>query len=514
MLQSLMVFPNNNNFFHMAPSMLDDNVAKLINTDQIENYMASASTSPIQDYLMAPTYHSQQQPQNQRQHQLQFPVSTSMITHSAPNSPPYPIIKTEDISQQQLHSNMDYLLFPSFDLTPASGSSHDQHHILPSQSSPQMQQQQQRMLPFADVSLIQQRQHHHQQQQQHAQQLRLHHQQRALEQQQQQLQHQQMMYDTNTPSHSAATSMSIPVTSMLSSVVSGASSSSSHYAPTAIATSTPFFHGPTLAQDKSSGPAFQRPTTSYTPLAHPAAPKRKREDSGRQVSPQIEGYASSASSSSSPSLVAATEAAKVASSLSTSSSNSVRSSSRKATKQSVAAVAAAAVAAGLESRESSEQPEMGTSQQQQHTGNITHPRRAAQNRAAQRTFRNRRKQYIKELEQKVQEVDRTRELMETIHMENQEVWRRFQILEALASQSGLQMPAFSPLTPFVATGHEFGAGLGGMERSNTNNGNATDGSQMMPVMMGSSNDDEEEDDDEMSDSYSTHIVQQLDIHQL
>ncbi|KAF9944901.1 hypothetical protein BGZ65_011447, partial [Modicella reniformis] len=104
-----------------------------------------------------------------------------------------------------------------------------------------------------------------------------------------------------------------------------------------------------------------------------------------------------------------------------------------------------------ESRESSEQPESASDRLAGHAGNVTHPRRAAQNRAAQRTFRNRRKAYIKELEQKVQEIDRTRDLMDAVRVENQEIWRRFQILETLASRNGVQLPVFPPLTSLAAT---------------------------------------------------------------
>ncbi|KAF9949298.1 hypothetical protein BGZ70_001833, partial [Mortierella alpina] len=488
MLQSLMVFPNNNDFFHVGAAMLDDNVAKLMNTDEIDNYLTSASTSPIQDYLMAPsnTYHPQQQ--NQRQHQLQFSSAITattmppMVPHSAPSSPSYPIIKSEDVQQ----NNMEYIMFPStFDHTASSTAAAPSqgHHIVPSQHSPQMQQQQ-RMMPFENVSLIQQRQHHQQQQQQHAQQLRLQHQQRAYEQQQ--YQQQQIMYEPSH-NHSAASSMSmtIPVTSSVMTAIAGP-------ATTVTTTSAPF--------DLS----FQRQQqSSYTPAAHPAAPKRKREESGqvqllpRQTSPPLTIESSPAQSAAtvtanhnvnvletSPSSLTAKTSAAVASTCSgrlstssrldkvkttrstkiTKSSFSSTSSSSSATEMitSTAAESKAAAArapkrapakkanntttvtatAASESRESSQQPENGSDALGSHlpnsTGNITHPRRAAQNRAAQRTFRNRRKAYIKELEHKVQDMDRTRELMESIHLENQEVWRRLQILEALASQSGLQ----------------------------------------------------------------------------
>ncbi|CAO3569628.1 unnamed protein product [Mortierella alpina] len=535
MLQSLMVFPNNNDFFHVgAATMLDDNVAKLMNTDEIDNYLTSASTSPIQDYLMTPssTYHPQQQ--NQRQHQLQFSSAITvttmppMVPHSAPSSPSYPIIKSEDVQQ----NNMEYIMFPpTFDHTVSSAAAAPSqgHHIVPSQHSPQTQQQQ-RMMPFENVSLIQQRQHHQQQQQQHAQQLRLQHQQRAYEQQQ--YQQQQIMYEP-THSHSAASSMSmtIPVTSSVMTAIAGS-------ATTVTTTSAPF--------DLS----FQRQQqTSYTPAAHPAAPKRKREESGqvqllpRQTSPQLTTESSPVQSAAavtanhnvnvlenSPSSLTTKTSAAVAITCSgrlstssrldkvkttrstkiTKSSFSSTSSSSSATEMitSTAAESKAAAAvrapkkapakkannttatAASESRESSQQPENGSDAHGAHlpnsTGNITHPRRAAQNRAAQRTFRNRRKAYIKELEHKVQDMDRTRELMESIHLENQEVWRRLQILEALASQSGLQVPTFPAMTPALL---------------NCNSSNAMTSNGAMP--MNSSNDDEEEEeDDDMSDSYS------------
>lgn len=541
MLQSLMVFPNNNDFFHVGAAMLDDNVAKLMNTDEIDNYLTSASTSPIQDYLMAPSnaYHPQQQ--NQRQHQLQFSSAItattmpSMVPHSAPSSPSYPIIKSEDVQQQQ--HNMEYIMFPStFDHTAstAAAATSQGHHIVPSQHSPQMQQQQ-RMMPFENVSLIQQRQHHQQQQQQHAQQLRLQHQQRAYEQQQ--YQQQQIMYE---PSHSHSTassiSMTIPVTSSVMTAIAGPTT-------TVTTTSAPF--------DLS----FQRQQqSSYTPAAHPAAPKRKREESGqvqllpRQTSPQLATESSPATStaavttnhnvnvpenspSSGTTKTSAAAASTCSGRLSTSSRldkvkatrstkitkssfSSTSSSSSSATEMIMSAAAepkaAAAVRASKkapakkannttaattsESRESSQQPDNGSDALASHlpnsTGNITHPRRAAQNRAAQRTFRNRRKAYIKELEHKVQDMDRTRELMESIHLENQEVWRRLQILEALASQSGLQVPAFPALTPALL--------------NSSNNAMSSNGA--MP--MGSSNDDEEEDeDDDMSDSYTQQHTQ-------
>ncbi|KAF9324993.1 hypothetical protein BG006_011494, partial [Podila minutissima] len=62
-----MVFPNSNEFFNVT-SQLDENMAKLIQQEQhqhqqqqqppqhqMENFMASASSSPVQDYLLAPS---------------------------------------------------------------------------------------------------------------------------------------------------------------------------------------------------------------------------------------------------------------------------------------------------------------------------------------------------------------------------------------------------------------------------------------------------------------------------
>ncbi|KAF9981193.1 hypothetical protein BGZ65_004220, partial [Modicella reniformis] len=248
MSQSLMVYPNNNDFL-MAPSMLDDNnVAKLMNSEHLESYLTSASTSPVQDYLMSPSsYHPQQDQHNQRQHQLQF--------HATPNSPPYAIVKTEEVQAQ---SAVDYhLMFPStFDLSSSTATTNAQEqHILPSQRS-----------PFTNVSLIQQHQQHQQQQHQHEQQLRMQH---------RQLQQQQLMY--NTPSTS----------SIISSMVS-ATTSSGLYAPSAITTSAPFFHASTLVQDDSPALTFHR-RSGYTPAAHPAAPKRKCDEPSLapRLSPQL-----------------------------------------------------------------------------------------------------------------------------------------------------------------------------------------------------------------------------------
>lgn len=543
-MQSLMVYPNDNDFLHM--SILDDNVTKQLihstdhhnNQHHMENYMTtsstSASSSPIQDYLIAPpTYqHPQQQHPNQRQHQVQFPIVPVMPTmvaaaavaaasHSAPSSPSYPIIKTEDVQAQQ---RMDYLMFPNFDI-PSSATTTASST---SSTSPQMQQQ--RMMPY-DASLIQQRHHHQQQQQQHAQQLRLQHQ-RALEQQQQ-----QMMFDAAAPNHSTVSTMSIPTTNAMMSNMS---------ANATVPTTTPFFHPSNIA---------------YMPAAHPAAPKRKREESGqslpRQTSPQLLDNTTTVmttpsntsssnidepSWSASPSLVTlpkkisspssrpstssrldkvkatrSTKVTKFASSSPTPSSSSIASTSTAALFSSPDMLASTSPAqeskatrastkkstspstkkAQSESRETS--PISGDSSAAPQSsspatgsGNITHPRRAAQNRAAQRTFRNRRKAYIKELEQKVQEMDQTRDLMDAIQRENQEVWRRLQVLEAMASQNGLQVPAFPALTPFASH----------LNANVSNNNGMMMTSHSSNPMMGSSNEEEEDEDEDMSDSYA------------
>ncbi|KAF8936116.1 hypothetical protein BGZ47_009644 [Haplosporangium gracile] len=538
-MQSLMVYPNDSDFLHMA-SILDDNVTKqLINTDHhnnhnhhhMENFMTtsstSASSSPIQDYLLAPPTYQHHPQHNQRQHQIQFPVVSGMptmvtaaVSHSAPSSPSYPIIKSEEVQAQQ---RMDYLMFPTnFDL-PSSATT------ISSTSSTSSQVQQQRMMPY-DASLIQQRQHHQQQQQQHAQQLRLQHQ-RALEQQ-----HQQMMFDATAPNHSTASTMSIPTTNTMMSTMSTNS---------AVPTTTPFFHPSNIG---------------YMPAAHPAAPKRKREESGqslpRQTSPQlidnittVMTTPSSSSSnmdepsrSTSPSLVTlpkktssspssrpstssrldkvkttrSTKVTKFASSPTPSSSSIACTSAAtflpntdmlistspaqdsKATRASTKkSTSPATKKAQSESRETS--PISADSSAPQSlspatgSGNITHPRRAAQNRAAQRTFRNRRKAYIKELEQKVQEMDQTRDLMDAIQRENQEVWRRLQVLEAMASQNGLQVPVFPALTPFSAHLNANVINNDGMMMMTSHSSNP---------MMGSSNEEDEDEDEDMSDSYA------------
>ncbi|KAG0339302.1 hypothetical protein BG000_002383 [Podila horticola] len=447
MLQSVMVFPNND-FFNVTP-LLDDNVAKLINTDQIESYMTS-SASPIQDYLLAPSnmasFHPQQHPNHHRHstNTQSFPASMpSMVSQSAPSSPSYPV-KNEE--------GMDYLLYPSFDLAASSPQqqSSPQSQVLSSQSP------QQRMIPYTDVSLLQQRQHHQQQQQQHAQQLRLQHQ-RALEQQ----------YQMST---------------VTSAIISSIAATDPHMLPTQL-----------------------RPSASVmTPLKSPWSPisTSSRLDKVKPArSTRITKSTSSSSSSPSTSMISS------AATTTASSSSSIKSLTKKTAKKSSSAKDSEDIDSSA-SIDASSAP---------HTGNVTHPRRAAQNRAAQRTFRNRRKAYIKELEQKVQEMDRTREMMETIHLENQEVWRRVQILEALASQSGLQLPIFPAMTPFSGMEASAGSPYGGhmmMGHSHSHSHSRQHGSS-------SSSNEDEEDDEEMRDFSSSqaaymdprfHHHQSMDMH--
>ncbi|KAF9320470.1 hypothetical protein BG003_006067 [Podila horticola] len=510
MLQSVMVFPNND-FFNVTP-LLDDNVAKLINTDQIESYMTS-SASPIQDYLLAPSnmasFHPQQHPNHHRHstNTQSFPASMpSMVSQSAPSSPSYPV-KNEE--------GMDYLLYPSFDLAASSPQqqSSPQSQVLSSQSP------QQRMIPYTDVSLLQQRQHHQQQQQQHAQQLRLQHQ-RALEQQ----------YQMST---------------VTSAIISSIAANTNLMAPsfnTNMPTAAPF----------ESTPAFNFRPNGSTYAAHPAAPKRKRDDPTEESMVPVTPPPSSSSSStvvaplspsiSSPSLSVSTPTSRIStssrldkvkparstritkstSSSSSSPSTSMISSAATTTASSSSSIKSLTKKTAKKSSSAKDSEDIDSSasidaSSAPHTGNVTHPRRAAQNRAAQRTFRNRRKAYIKELEQKVQEMDRTREMMETIHLENQEVWRRVQILEALASQSGLQLPIFPAMTPFSGMEASVGSPYGGhmmMGHSHSHSHSRQHGSS-------SSSNEDEEDDEEMRDFSSSqaaymdprfHHHQSMDMH--
>ncbi|KAG0033639.1 hypothetical protein BGZ82_006031 [Podila clonocystis] len=501
MLQSVMVFPNND-FFNVTP-LLDDNVAKLINTDQIESYMTSASTSPIQDYLLAPSnmanFHPQQHPNHHRHNTntQNFPVSMpSMVSQSAPSSPSYPV-KNEE--------GMDYLLYPSFDLASSPQQASPQPQVLSSQSP------QQRMIPFTDVSLLQQRQHHQQQQQQHAQQLRLQHQ-CALEQQ----------YQMST---------------VTSAIISSIAANTNLMAPsfnTNMPTPMPF--DPT--------PTFNFRPNGSTYAAHPAAPKRKREDLAEESMVPVTPSPSSSSSTvvaplspsiSSPSLSVSTPTSRISTSSrldkikparSTRVTKSASSSSSPSTSMiSSAATTASSSSSSIKSLTKKTAKKSTTKDSEDvdssasidasnpHTGNITHPRRAAQNRAAQRTFRNRRKAYIKELEQKVQKMDRTREMMETIHQENQEVWRRVQILEALASQSGLQLPIFPTMTPFSGMEASIGSPYGG--HMMVGHHSHSHGHSRQHGSSSSSNEDEEDDEEmrEISSSQASYMDPRFHHHQ-
>ncbi|KAF9348539.1 hypothetical protein BGX26_013053 [Mortierella sp. AD094] len=474
----------------MSHSILDSDVSKFMNTESID-YMQPTAASPVQESLMAP-YYPQQQHQNQRQHQIQFPAPTN-VPHSAPSSPPFQV-KTEEPQQH----NMDLFLFQN------SFESAQDHHILPSQRSPQMQ------LRLANQIMHQQ---HQQKQHQQHQQLKLQHQQFQ--------QQQQIMFET---SHSTATSMSIPATASI--MVSSAS-----YAPSTIATSTPFYHPSSLSHDDTHTVptlGYQQRLNAYTPAAHPAAPKRKIEE--RQPSPphhsvdaavavstnnlvisEESAYppmkSSAATTTTSSRLSTSSRLGKVKPTRSTKISKSTPSSSSASSSEMIASTTEVKTAVANkrstkkspESRESSEQPDNDSASRMTGTGNITHPRRAAQNRAAQRTFRNRRKAYIKELEQKVQEIDQTRELMESIHQENQEVWRRLQILEGLVRKHELPVPDFAPLVPNTVSNMDFlGNGIGG----SNSNGNANGGLMTMMMGLGGSSNEDDEDDEDMSDSFS------------
>ncbi|KAF9577104.1 hypothetical protein BGW38_007898, partial [Lunasporangiospora selenospora] len=362
------------------------------------------------------------QHQNQRQHS-QYPIATS-----APSSPPYPVIKSEEVARPA--SSMDYLVYnPAFDISPSSSPS-QQPHILPSQQSPPMGPQ--RTMPFQDLSLMQQHHHHHQQQAQHAQQLRLQHQQR------------QMMYESTT----ASSTMSIPATTSIMTTMT--TPSGSLMAPcSTVTTSVPFINATTLAQDTTQ-PQYTFQTT-YAPAAHPAAPRHKREESAHSLPRQSPPPAMMASSPSP--LLAASAIPSTSSRLDKiKSSRSTRITKSGSTSSASSTTSVKKAARSSDSRESSLQPEgspiaaaatptaitsaimtsaqtllqpatalSSSSSSASRAQNVTHPRRAAQNRAAQRTFRNRRKAYIKELEQRVQEVDQTRDMLESIHQENQEV---------------------------------------------------------------------------------------------
>lgn len=160
-------------------------------------------------------------------------------------------------------------------------------------------------------------------------------------------------------------------------------------------------------------------------------------------------------------------------------------------------------------------------------GNITHPRRAAQNRAAQRTFRNRRKAYIKDMEQRVLELDQTHRRMEEVQAESREIWRRFRVLEELVSQHGLPLPNFPTLTltsvsSSNAAGGSAGAGAGGRqsgsEVEDENRGGSLSSSTLrqqqqqraqQQQQQQKSGDDEDDEDDE--EDANNDRIQDLDI---
>lgn len=152
------------------------------------------------------------------------------------------------------------------------------------------------------------------------------------------------------------------------------------------------------------------------------------------------------------------------------------------------------------------------------TGNITHPRRAAQNRAAQRTFRNRRKAYIRDMEQRVLELDQTRRRMEEVQSENREIWRRFRVLEDLVSQHGLPPPNFPALTltsvssPYAAasTGAAPGGRQSGSEVEDENNRGSSSSSILRPQQQQQQQQQKSGDDDDEEDANDDRI-QELDI---
>ncbi|KAF9434342.1 hypothetical protein BGZ76_008185, partial [Entomortierella beljakovae] len=151
-------------------------------------------------------------------------------------------------------------------------------------------------------------------------------------------------------------------------------------------------------------------------------------------------------------------------------------------------------------------------------GNVTHPRRAAQNRNAQRTFRNRRKAYIKDMEQKVLEINQTRSKFDMIHNENREIWGRYRALETLIIQNGLSMPSFPPMTPFFETdagiaaanasaANALAAGSSGTGASNTLNtsaisGHASTDSQQIHHHQGSESEKGEDETDLLSHQHN------------
>ncbi|KAF9969687.1 hypothetical protein BGZ73_007824 [Actinomortierella ambigua] len=499
MLESLMVFPNDNHFFNL-PQHFDDGMAKLMQQqEQIETFIASASASP---------------------NAMAFSNTMPQLIPSAPASPSYPIIKTESSeehhfqrlrqhqSHQQQQQQVDFLMYPSFEMQgqqSATASPTQPQHVVASQiSSPiaitTAPSTQPRLAPaHSDVDLFHQRQQHQQQQQRHAQQLRLQHQQqqRMMEQQQQQFSQSSFSQSTSTPN------MMIPVTTttlsaMLDAVCSAPVSAmpmvqpaeSEHFVPATVATSMPLF--------ESNQESFQR-QPSYVPAkTHPASP------SARRASPTLMDTIPSptmpvaivpnmsASSSPAPAVLAAapisspsasapiltrvstssrldkvkpsrtTRITKSTSSTSSTSSvvptdstpSATTAMSRAAKAASTRAAKRAAATTGTTSETATTVtatiPAPTAPVVYQHLpgshGNVTHPRRAAQNRAAQRTFRNRRKAYIKDLESKVQQLDSTKVQNEQLVSENQRLLQHAQQLEQMLAEAGFRLHPGMSLT--------------------------------------------------------------------
>ncbi|KAG0232101.1 hypothetical protein BGW42_008394 [Actinomortierella wolfii] len=563
MLESLMVFPNDNHFFNL-PQHFDDGMAKLMQQqEQIETFIASASASPVQDYLLAPVpsqpsqsalnHRPQAQPQSQPhlspsypshpldQNAMAFSNTMPQLIPSAPASPSYPIIKTESSEehhfqrlrqhqsyqqqqQPQQQQQVDFLMYPSFEMQgqqSATASPTQPQHVVASQISNSLAMTaapatQPRLAPaHSDVELFHQRQQHQQQQQRHAQQLRLQHQ----HQQQQRMMEQQQQFSQPSFSQSAnTTNMMIPVTTttlsaMLDAVCSAPGSAmpmvqpveNEHFVPATIATSMPLF--------ESTHDSFQS-QSGYIPKTHPASPtarQRADHETVRNTSPTLLDTIPSptmpvaivpnmsASSSPAPAIAAPVSSPSISTSQSSSristssrldkvkpsrttritkSSSSSTSTlptdtlpSTTTTTATTAAMARAAKAASTRAAKraattaSPVTTEVTTATPitavaasapaapivYQHLpgshGNVTHPRRAAQNRAAQRTFRNRRKAYIKDLESKVQQLDSTKAQNEQLVSENQRLLQHAQQLEQMLAEAGFRLqPGMTSLT--------------------------------------------------------------------
>ncbi|KAG0024480.1 hypothetical protein BGZ80_002431 [Entomortierella chlamydospora] len=514
MLMSLMVFPDNNNFFNVTNPQ-NENVVKLI--------QQSATPSP-------------------QQQNMHFVVSPMLVGNlSTPSSPSYPTIKTEE----GLSHSLDYnFMYSPFDMH--SSTSQQQPHILPSQRSPHglTSHQQQRLMSYEQQN-----------------QMRLQQQQRAIEQHQYQQYHhsqqqqQQLLYDptpatsgrpaiTSAMSMSMPLSVSVPMTSGPSSLMINSPTvpSSNIFTPVFSVThhpqsslskddaSTTMSHNMSTAAMMASLQS-QHPKRSYSisaepdaaDVAHPVSPKRQRHDSGHQqhhalaqlspssidisdfsraLSPQ--GAIATAALSTNTGTTAGVTSATMAMSSGVgkrprrSSTSSSRTSTGShldmaADLRAVKAMRTSTTSSAIDSKRTSgrldkgsvmvtaqipntlhhhafhpSQPhaQMQLSQPVDYTqahmvhnyarppgsSNVTHPRRAAQNRAAQRTFRNRRKAYIKDMEQKVLELNETRTRFGIIQKENKEIWERYRALENLILENGLSIPtSFKQMTPFFET---------------------------------------------------------------